>query len=388
MCLNWCITRERVVSEKVSLGIIGLGTIAQTQHLPNIAELSEKFDVGAVADISSGLVAVIADRLPGSVATSLDWRDTCSDPHVDAVVLLTPGAHGDMAEEALLAGKHVFAEKPLCLTVAMATRLASIARDRGLVLQIGYMKLHEQRLDELRRSLPAIGSGRLVRHTVYHPETETQLAHTNIDRFDDADSDVLEAALASEKRHTFEALGDIPSVWGRLYTDVLHGSVVHSVSLVRGVMGGLPTIADAVLWPASALSTGDEPPSLSVAGSLADGTRVEFSWLWLPDYPTYREVLEIHGTRGSIELLLPPPYLQQQAAELTVRLGDGLVHHDGGAESAFFRELDAFHTAISKTQVLDDADGTAEDVAFLQDFLGVLAAQVGVSVGGEAGARR
>lgn len=378
------------MATKVSLGIIGLGTIAQTQHLPNISELDDRYRITAVADISARLGAAIAADLPWDVATSQDWRDICTNADVDAVLLLTPGGHEVMTEAALVAGKHVFAEKPLCLTVAAATRLNALARDRGLVLQVGYMKPYESALDELGRRLRAIGDLRLVRHTVYHPERGRQLAHTTVLSFDDIDAGALGGATQHAEARTIEAIGEPPRQWGRLYRSVLQGSLIHTVSLIRLVFGDLPVISGSRLWPAAQFGPDvgfgpddTDPPSLQVTGMLGARTRVEMNWLWLPNYPAYREVLEIVGTGGSMDLDLPPPYVRDRAAELTVRAGEGVDRRGGGTDSAFVHELVAFHAAIAGGRILDDALGAAADTAWLQQALQTLAAADGVVLGGE-----
>jgi predicted dehydrogenase len=383
------------MAAKVSLGIIGLGTIAQTQHLPNISELDDRYRIAAVADISARLVGAIAADLPWDVATSQDWRDICTNADVDAVLLLTPGGHEVMTEAALVAGKHVFAEKPLCLTVAAATRLNALARDRGLVLQVGYMKPYESALDEVGRRLDAVGDLRLVRHTVYHPEREPQLAHTTVLSFEDIDAGALGDAARHAEARTIEAIGEPPRQWRRLYRGVLQGSLIHTVSLIRLVFGDLPVISGSRLWPAAQFGpdvgfgpADTDPPSLQLTGMLGDETRVEMNWLWLPNYPIYREVLEIVGTAGSMDLDLPPPYVRERAAELTVRVGEGVDRRGGGTDSAFVHELVAFHDAIAEDKVLDDALGAAADTAWLQEALQALAADDGVVLGGEVEERR
>jgi predicted dehydrogenase len=382
------------MAAQVSLGIVGLGTIAQTQHLPNILELGDKFRIAALADLSPGLAASIAAELPAAVATSQDWRNVCTNPDVDAVLLLTPGGHEVMTEAALVAGKHVFAEKPLCLTVAAATRLNALAGDLGLVLQVGYMKPHESSLDELRRRIGDIGDLRLIRHTVYHPQREPQLSHTTVLSYDDVDAGPLGEAAEHAALRTIEAVGEPPRQWGRLYREVLQGSLVHTVSLVRLVFGELPVISGGRLWPAAQLGAdvgfgpqNTDPPSIQVTGMLADGIRVEMNWLWLPHYPVYREVLEIVGTAGSMDLDLPPPYVRKRAAELTIRAREAVDHHGGGTDSAFVHELVAFHHVITEGEVLSDALGAAADTAWLQDALQALATSDGVVLGGEVAQR-
>lgn len=89
-----------------------------------------------------------------------------------------------------------------------------------------------------------------------------------------------------------------------------------------------------------------------------------------------------------MELDLPPPYVRAQAAELTIRHGDGVRHHGGGTDSAFFHELVAFHAAIAEGAVLDDPRGAVADTAWLQDALQAFAAGDGVVLGGEVAQRR
>jgi predicted dehydrogenase len=60
---------------------------------------------------------------------------------IDALVVAAPAeAHHQLAAAALRAGKHVLVEKPIAATLAEAEELASLAQDRGLVLQVGHLE--------------------------------------------------------------------------------------------------------------------------------------------------------------------------------------------------------------------------------------------------------
>lgn len=68
------------------------------------------------------------------------YDDVLSDDAVEAVVLATPApAHADMAVAALDAGKHVFIEKPLALSVADGERVATAAQRAGRVGMVGHL---------------------------------------------------------------------------------------------------------------------------------------------------------------------------------------------------------------------------------------------------------
>jgi predicted dehydrogenase len=59
----------------------------------------------------------------------------------DAVIVAAPAeAHYDLAAQALRAGKHVLVEKPIAATLAQADELGALARERGLVLQVGHLE--------------------------------------------------------------------------------------------------------------------------------------------------------------------------------------------------------------------------------------------------------
>ncbi|MDE0121353.1 MAG: Gfo/Idh/MocA family oxidoreductase [bacterium] len=375
------------MNRPIAVGVIGLGSIAQIQHLPNLARMESRLRVAAVADISPLLTHRIAEGLPGDVLATTDWREVCAHPEVEAVLILTSGAHEQISEGALKAGKHVFAEKPLCLTVEGALRLHALAADKGLALQVGYMKLHEELLPELREGLDAIGDLRLVRHSVYHPEHSTCLGPADTLHFDDIDHRAMAEAAAFEERRTRQALGDLPAEWGRLYRNVLAASFIHTVSFIRGVMGGLPRLTAADLWPPLPSGAPADPPSLTARAAFPGHTGVEMTWLWLPATPTYREVFEAHGTRGSLEFRFSNPYLDR-AASLVIKGEGGAVRHPAGTESPFTRELKAFHRAITSGRPISDGAGAAQDTAFLQDMVAALARRDGLAVGGEAALRR
>ena len=84
-----------VENEQVRVGVVGLGLIAQAVQLPNLHTLRRQFRVTHVCDVSPDLAATIADELPGLVRSGADWRALVTDPDVDAVMVLTPGSHGE-----------------------------------------------------------------------------------------------------------------------------------------------------------------------------------------------------------------------------------------------------------------------------------------------------
>ena len=128
---------------------------------------------------------------------------------------------------------------------------------------------------------------------------------------------------------------------------------------------------------------------MQATAELAGGAMLEMDWLWLPDYPSYRERISIIGTAGEVTLEMPEPYGHQVAAGLTVELPDGgdtreIVHH-AVHDSGFLEELRAFHAAVVDGAPLrSDIEGARQDTACLQALAAAIGRDRGISVGGEA----
>ena len=74
------------------------------------------------------------------VETCLAYNDVLSRNNINGVVIATPAeTHYRLASEALLAGKHVYVEKPLVLDEARGEELIALAKERGLVLMVGHL---------------------------------------------------------------------------------------------------------------------------------------------------------------------------------------------------------------------------------------------------------
>src|SRR5882757_10618152 len=114
----------------LGVGIVGCGVIS-TIYMQNLASF-RGVRLVACADILEEPARMQADKF-GIRALSIDAL--MRDPEIDLVVnLTTPNAHFEVSHAALTAGKHVFSEKPLCVTAADGYRLVQEANQRGLRL--------------------------------------------------------------------------------------------------------------------------------------------------------------------------------------------------------------------------------------------------------------
>ncbi len=375
----------------IRIGVVGLGLIAQGVHLPNLETLRDQFTVTHVCDASLDRAASVADRLPGSVRASTRFIDVLTDPDVDAVLILTPGSHGDIVLAALEQGKDVFVEKPLAYSLAEIHELREAQVASGRVVQVGTMKAHDPLVPAARDALGRIGRLAVVRVTVIHPTDECQFEHIRLLNAPAPDPAVTSEAEAYSLRRAREAMGDDADGPRSLYTDVLLGSVIHEAALLRALGLGLPRTTDfACVDPPLSETPASQPPRLLAVGVLPGGAQLQLSWTWAPDFPEYVEEVMAIGIAGRMRLTMPGPYLPAHRSALTVEsMVDGQrtvattqPHHS----TAFVEELRAFAASVrSGAPNVCTIEGAGEDLTFLQQVARAAANQAGLPVGGEAG---
>src|SRR5262245_11374609 len=120
----------------------------------------------AVASRSAEKAADFAGR-HGAHSYYSSYEQLVDDPRVDAVYVATPTAfHAEQAILALKAGKHVLVEKPMAKSVEEAEQMERTARERGLVLGVGFHLRHHPVHQEIVRLLrtgdvgpPILGQG-------------------------------------------------------------------------------------------------------------------------------------------------------------------------------------------------------------------------------------
>ncbi len=149
----------------VRLGVLGRAAIARRRLLP-AAAAHPGVVVTAIASRAADLTGLAAGV---GAAAVVGYERLLERTDIDGVYLPLPsGMHATWARRALLAGKHVLAEKPLATSGAEAAALAALAAERGLVLMENFAFLHHIQHRTVRAQLAAgaIGALRSV-HAVF-----------------------------------------------------------------------------------------------------------------------------------------------------------------------------------------------------------------------------
>lgn len=90
------------------------------------------------------------------------YQELLQDKEISAVAIATPAeTHADLVRQAILAGKDVFVEKPLCLSVSIGEQLIALAREQERVLMVGHLLWYHPAILKLKEMIDAGELGRI-----------------------------------------------------------------------------------------------------------------------------------------------------------------------------------------------------------------------------------
>jgi UDP-2-acetamido-3-amino-2,3-dideoxy-glucuronate N-acetyltransferase len=139
----------------VKIGLVGCGMWGR-----NLARNLAQLDVlAAVADRTDENAAAFAAQFNSRKS---DWGAMLADASIGGVVIVTAApSHDQLAIAALQAGKHVYVEKPLSLSLAGATNIAKAAQMTGRQVMVGHLIRYHAAFRELQEQISAGAIGKL-----------------------------------------------------------------------------------------------------------------------------------------------------------------------------------------------------------------------------------
>jgi predicted dehydrogenase len=124
--------------QKIGIGLIGVGSIAQGVHIPGYRAIPDQCEIIAAADISANTLNAAGRKFEIPHLFD-DYHDLLKLDEIDAVsVCASNSVHHPATLAALTAGKHVFCEKPLALNVAEAREMVAAARAADRILAVDF----------------------------------------------------------------------------------------------------------------------------------------------------------------------------------------------------------------------------------------------------------
>jgi predicted dehydrogenase len=297
---------------RIRVGVIGCGEAAQLLHLPALVQLSDRFEVTAVCDVSPTVLNGVGD-LWGIDRRVSDYRELAALGEVDAVVIANPDPwHGDAALAAIEAGKDVLVEKPMCLGPRECDEIVAAAEAAGRIVQVGYMRRHVPALADAKQLLAEMGEIRFARvHDVIGLNREIIDQTARVVRGDDVPRDAIDATWARRGAMIDEALGDVPDAHANAY-GLLLGLGSHDSSAMRDLLGTPQSVSHAT----------ERRDGMYVTATLDYGAFVCHFEIGVDEIPRYDTHIEVFGARHVLRIRWDVPYVRNLPTTLTVLEAD------------------------------------------------------------------
>jgi hypothetical protein len=124
--------KEGYYMKKINVGVVGCGNISGI-YFENLKKTFVNTHVYACADLDEIAAKSAAERW--NISNILTFEQILDCEEIDIILnITTPQSHYDICKRSLLAGKHVYVEKPLSLSFEEGSKLVKIAEEKGLML--------------------------------------------------------------------------------------------------------------------------------------------------------------------------------------------------------------------------------------------------------------
>lgn len=145
----------------IGIGVIGLGRMGQVYAYHTARQIAGA-DLVAVGDPNQALTSQFAAQVSG-VQVYADHHDLLADPQVHAVIIASStSTHPEIVIDAAQAGKAIFCEKPIALTLRETDAIIDAVNRAGVPFQVGFMRRFDEGYVEAKRRIEAGAIGQPV----------------------------------------------------------------------------------------------------------------------------------------------------------------------------------------------------------------------------------
>jgi len=349
------------------VGLIGIGEVAQSVHLPTTALLSHLYTVTAICDISKEALKHCAAKFHIK-STYTSASELCSDPNVDMVFVLTSDElHETHAILALQNNKDVLIEKPISISLASARRIQEAETKSHGTVFVGYMRRYAPALETFLREVPTMNEIKFVRvRAIIGPNTAfVGQSGTFPLRFTDYPGEAsVERTLAGDAllREVYPNHDEITPTMTR-FCRFLGGLGSHDLSVMREVLG----------MPRACTGVSVHPPFFTATFEY-DGFAVSYE-TGIDSVPRFDSHIQVYGSHKTVRLQYDTPYVKG----LPILVSVDEVNEQGefsqreirpSYEDAYTVELKALHENLTKgTRIKTTVEDAMQDLEIFQLIL-------------------
>ena len=147
----------------MNIAIIGVGRFG-TNYLQTLKSLN--ITPSWVCSRTQKSINLALEISEINTKTTTDYKHILKDKNTNTVIISTPGStHYDIAKDALLAGKHILVEKPVCLSLEHVKELKQISEKNNLIFMVGHLHLFNPGIQKIKQDIDLFGKPRFVQMT-------------------------------------------------------------------------------------------------------------------------------------------------------------------------------------------------------------------------------
>lgn len=154
----------------LKIGVVGTGRIGKL-HVSNLMTRVKNANVVAVTDVMAESAKQLAEQFNIPKVYG-DYKELVNDPEIDAVfVCSSTDTHSIIAYDAVMAGKHVFCEKPIDFDLDRIKKVIDAVDEKGVKFQVGFNRRFDRNFKHVRDTVQAgkIGDPHIIMVTSRDP---------------------------------------------------------------------------------------------------------------------------------------------------------------------------------------------------------------------------
>jgi predicted dehydrogenase len=349
------------------VGVVGCGEVTQIMHLPSLYQLADKFTVTALCDISNHVLQTVADHWTVSRRCA-DYHELVTLADVDVVLIANPDAHhSEVVLAAIVAGKHVLVEKPMCITFREADAIIAAQKQAGVIVQVGQMRRYAPAFVEACRRVQQMQNIALARvHDVLGQNSLIVEPTSRVIRGTDISQSMIDTSKALRDKLLVEALGEALTDLKTAYS-ILLGLSTHDIGAMRELLG----------MPKRVLYAAQRQGGLYLSAAFDYGSYVCNFETGIDSIARFDACLEVYSSNQVVRVDYDTPYVRNLPIRLTVTsandqgVREQMDHPIWG--DAFVAEWEAFYdNVLNQRTPKTSPEDFRKDLELFKDMIALM----------------
>src|SRR5512144_1512075 len=234
------------MSSLVRVCLVGAGRVGKV-HANSLIHHVSGGKLTAIVDSSLEALNATAD-LYGLNNRYLSLEDALEDVDFEAVVITTPTfTHANLATHAAQAGKHIFLEKPMALSLEECDSIITAAQANGVILQIGFMRRFDPEFTAASERIEAgeIGQPMIIKSLTHGPglppawARDLKTSNGMLAEVNSHDWDTVRWLMGSDYERVYVEVANFKGPAHGVETENFYDNVLVNMRFINGGLGSI-----------------------------------------------------------------------------------------------------------------------------------------------------